>query len=587
MPKSDLISIEDLSRAEIELLLDTAESFLPVLERDIKKVPTLRGRTIINLFWEASTRTSSSFDLAAKRLSADTLALKASGSAVEKGETLKDTAITLSAYSPDIIVMRHPSAGACQTLSANTEASVINAGDGKHQHPTQCLLDLFSMRQNLGRDLQGLRVFIIGDILHSRVARSDIMGFQMLGMDVTLVAPPTLMPRGIEEMGVKVEYDLANLKDADVIYLLRIQKERIKAGANFLPSLREYSELYGISQARLRPGQRVMHPGPINRGVEIAADIADDDENLIAHQVFSGLAVRMAILYRTIVGYSDGAAERGGALMERTWSKSGPAADLLIKGGRVVDPAAGIDAVQDVLVTKGKVAELGKELKPGKTTRVVDARDMLVLPGFVDLHAHLRTPGREDEEDIATGSQGRGGGRLRGHLRHGQHRSGGRHGQRPQRPRRDGPRRGRDTRRVLRGRHPRARRRAAHRDGRARRGRRCRLQRRRASSGDRSAHAPRPAVRQGERPLRGRPRPGRLALQRAARCTRARCPRGSASRASRRCARASTSRAPSTSPSTRTRPCTSATSAPPRRWRPSSAPRQPGSGSPPRSRRTT
>jgi len=308
MPKRDLISIEDLSRADVELILDTAESFLPVLERDIKKVPTLRGRTIINLFWEASTRTSSSFDLAAKRLSADTLALKASGSAVEKGETLKDTAITLSAYSPDIIVMRHPSAGACQTLSANTEASVINAGDGKHQHPTQCLLDLFSMRQNLGRDLHGLRVFIIGDILHSRVARSDIMGFRMLGMEVTLVAPPTLMPRGIEEMGVKVEYDLANLKDADVIYLLRIQKERIKAGANYLPSLREYSALYGISQARLRPGQRVMHPGPINRGVEIAADIADDDENLIAHQVFSGLAVRMAILYRTIVGYSDGAA---------------------------------------------------------------------------------------------------------------------------------------------------------------------------------------------------------------------------------------------------------------------------------------
>ena len=308
MPKRDLISIEDLSRADVELLLDTAESFLPVLERDIKKVPTLRGRTIINLFWEASTRTSSSFDLAAKRLSADTLALKASGSAVEKGETLKDTAITLSAYSPDIIVMRHPSAGACQTLSANTEASVINAGDGKHQHPTQCLLDLFSMRQNLGRDLDGLKVFIIGDILHSRVARSDIMGFQMLGMDVTLVAPPTLMPRGIEEMGVKVEYDLANLKDADVIYLLRIQKERIKAGAAYLPSLREYSQLWGISQARLRPGQRVMHPGPINRGVEIASDIADDDENLIAHQVFSGLAVRMAILYRTIVGYSDGAA---------------------------------------------------------------------------------------------------------------------------------------------------------------------------------------------------------------------------------------------------------------------------------------
>jgi aspartate carbamoyltransferase catalytic subunit len=309
MPKRDLISIEDLSREQVELLLDTAESFLPVLQRDIKKVPTLRGRTIVNLFWEASTRTSSSFDLAAKRLSADTIALKASGSAVEKGETLKDTAITLSAYGPDIIVMRHQSAGACQVLSRNTEASVINAGDGKHQHPTQCLLDLFAMRQTFGRDMEGLKVAIVGDILHSRVARSDIMGFKLLGMDVTLVGPPTLIPRGIEEMGVKVEYDIANLRDADVIYLLRIQKERIKEGANFLPSLREYNRLYGISAERLRPGQRVMHPGPINRGVEIGPDIADDDENLIALQVFSGLAVRMAILYRTIVGYTDAGSE--------------------------------------------------------------------------------------------------------------------------------------------------------------------------------------------------------------------------------------------------------------------------------------
>jgi aspartate carbamoyltransferase catalytic subunit len=309
MPKRDLISIEDLSRQQVELLLDTAESFLPVLQRDIKKVPTLRGRTIVNLFWEVSTRTSTSFDLAAKRLSADTVALKASGSAVEKGETLKDTAITLSAYGPDIIVMRHPSAGACQVLSRNTEASVINAGDGKHQHPTQCLLDLFAVRQTFGRDMDGLKVAIVGDILHSRVARSDIMGFKLLGMDVTLVGPPTLIPRGIEEMGVKVEYDLARLRDVDVIYLLRIQRERIEEGADLLPSLREYNRLWGMSQARLRPGQRVMHPGPIDRGVEIAPDVADDDENLIALQVSSGLAVRMAVLYRTIVGYSDAGSE--------------------------------------------------------------------------------------------------------------------------------------------------------------------------------------------------------------------------------------------------------------------------------------
>jgi len=309
MPKRDLVSMEDLSRSDVELLLDTAESFLPVLERDIKKVPTLRGRTIINLFWEPSPRTSSSYDIAAKRLSADTLVFRGTGTGadvnVEKGEALKDTAITLDAYSPDIIIMRHPSAGACRTLSANTTASVINAGDGKHQDPTQCLLDLFALRQVFGRDLAGLKVFIVGDIEHSRVARSDVMGFRLLGMDVTLVAPPTLMPRGIEEMGVEVEYDLANLKDADVVYVLRMDAERATRGASYLPSLREYARLWGVSRARLRPGQRVMHPGPVNRGVEITSEVADDETNLIAHQVSSGIAVRMAVLYRTSVGYSD------------------------------------------------------------------------------------------------------------------------------------------------------------------------------------------------------------------------------------------------------------------------------------------
>ena len=310
MPKRDLISIEDLTRSDVELLLDTAESFLPVLERDIKKVPTLRGRTIINLFWEASPRTSASFDLAAKRLSADTLVFRGTALGDQQMESLKDVAITLSAYSPDIVVMRHPAAGACRTLAANTEASVINAGDGGHQDPTQCLLDLFTLRQNFRRELDGLKVFIIGDILHSRVARSGIMGFKMMGMDVTLVAPPTLMPRGIEEMGVTVEYDLANLGDADVVYLLRLQPELAEPGSSYVPSLREYARLWGITPEKLRPGQRVMHPGPINRGVEIASDVADDDENLIASQISSGLAVRMAILYRTSIGYSDTAANR-------------------------------------------------------------------------------------------------------------------------------------------------------------------------------------------------------------------------------------------------------------------------------------
>ena len=309
MPRRNLISIEDLTRDDVELLLDTAESFLPVLERDIKKVPTLRGRTIINVFWEASPRTSASFDLAAKRLSADTLVFRGSALGDPHAEALKDVAITLDAYSPDIVIRRHPSAGACRVLAANTGASVINAGDGGHQDPTQCLLDLFALRQSFGRDLDGRRVFIIGDILHSRVARSGIMGFKMLGMDVTLVAPPTLLPRGIEEMGVDVRHDLSELGDADVVYLLRVESELTEPGAAYLPSLREYARVWGVSGSRLRPGQRVMHPGPLNRGVEIASDAADG-ENLIASQVFSGLAVRMAILYRTVIGYSDGTATR-------------------------------------------------------------------------------------------------------------------------------------------------------------------------------------------------------------------------------------------------------------------------------------
>jgi aspartate carbamoyltransferase catalytic subunit len=309
MAKRDLLSMNDLSRADVELILDTAESFLPILHRDIKKVPTLRGRTVINLFYESSTRTSSSFDLAAKRLSADTMAIKAKGSAIDKGESLKDTTLTLSAYSPDIIVIRHPAAGACQLVARNTAASVINAGDGKHQHPTQCLLDLFTLRQTFGHELDGLKVAIVGDILHSRVARSDIIGFQMLGMKVTVVGPPAMIPREIEGMGVTVEYDLDKIGEADVVYLLRIQQERMTAGANFIPSLREYTTMYGISRARLRTGQKVMHPGPINRGVEISADIADDQDTLITQQVEAGLAVRMAILYRTIVGFSDGVAQ--------------------------------------------------------------------------------------------------------------------------------------------------------------------------------------------------------------------------------------------------------------------------------------
>jgi aspartate carbamoyltransferase catalytic subunit len=312
MAKRDLLSIDDLTRAEAELILETAESFLPVLQRDIKKVPTLRGRTIINMFYESSTRTLTSFELAAKRLSADTMNVRAAGSAVDKGESLKDTILTLSAYQPDIIVMRHPQIGACLLASRFTQASVINAGDGKFQHPSQCLLDLFTMRQALGRELDGKKVWIVGDILHSRVARSDIAGFQLLGMDVTVAGPPSLIPRDVESLGVSVEYSLDRLAEADVVYLLRMQMERMQEGANFIPSLREYSTLYGMTLERLRSGQKVMHPGPINRGVEISPEVADHPDTLILEQVEAGLAVRMAILYRTIAGYDERSADERG-----------------------------------------------------------------------------------------------------------------------------------------------------------------------------------------------------------------------------------------------------------------------------------
>ncbi|MGD0996946.1 MAG: aspartate carbamoyltransferase catalytic subunit [Thermoleophilia bacterium] len=313
MAKRDLLSIDDLTRADAELILETAESFLPVLQRDIKKVPTLRGRTIINMFYESSTRTLTSFELAAKRLSADTMNVRASGSAVDKGESLKDTILTLSAYQPDIIVMRHPQIGACRLAARYTQASVVNAGDGKFQHPSQCLLDLFTLRQALGRELDGTKVWIVGDILHSRVARSDIAGFRLLGMDVTVAGPPALIPRDIEMLGVKVQYTLDRLPEADVVYLLRMQMERMQEGANFIPSLREYSTLYGMTLERLRPGQKVMHPGPINRGIEISAAVADHPDTLILEQVESGLAVRMAILYRTIAGYDERSTDERGA----------------------------------------------------------------------------------------------------------------------------------------------------------------------------------------------------------------------------------------------------------------------------------
>jgi aspartate carbamoyltransferase catalytic subunit len=291
-----LIGVSDLTRADAERILDTARALAGSLEREVKKLPTLRGRTVVNLFYESSTRTLASFELAAKRLSADTMALRSSGSSVDKGESLKDTALTLAAYDPDVIVIRHPSIGAPQLVASVTDAHVVNAGDGKHQHPTQALLDLYTMREALGH-LDGLHVAIVGDVLHSRVARSLVEALVLVGARATLVGPPTLIPRGIEAMGCEVAHDIRAADDADVVYVLRMQRERMEAGAAFVPSLREYTALYGITPERVRRGQVVMHPGPMNRGVEIDPRVADSEAALVTDQVRAGLVVRMAVLY--------------------------------------------------------------------------------------------------------------------------------------------------------------------------------------------------------------------------------------------------------------------------------------------------
>jgi aspartate carbamoyltransferase catalytic subunit len=297
-----LLAIEKLSREEIEAILRRAESFAEVGRRDIKKVPTLRGRTVVSLFYESSTRTSSSFELAAKRLSADLVSVKAAGSAVDKGESLKDTVTTLSAYDPAAIVIRHPHAGAAQLVAGWSKAAVVNAGDGKHEHPSQALLDLFTLRRRL-ETLEGKRIWIVGDVLHSRVARSNLTAMRMMGAEVTVCGPPTLIPRGIEEMGCEVTHTLEGLEQADVVYALRMQRERMTE--SFVPSIREYAAHYQIDSRRLGPRQLLMHPGPVNRGVELSGEVIDSPQSLIADQVASGLVVRMAILYELLAGGDD------------------------------------------------------------------------------------------------------------------------------------------------------------------------------------------------------------------------------------------------------------------------------------------
>lgn len=298
-----LLSIEDIDRATIERICDRAASFEEVGERDIKKVPALRGRTVLNLFYEASTRTRSSFELAAKRLSADVVNFVASGSSVEKGESLKDTVLTLSAHRPDAIVIRCPWAGAPALLPRWTDASIVNAGDGKHEHPTQALLDVYTLRRRLG-DLDGKSIWIVGDVLHSRVARSNILAFRKMGAHVTLAGPPTLLPRAVESLGVEVRTTLDELREADVVYALRMQHERMDE--SYVPSLREYAAVYQIDGRRLGARQLLMHPGPVNRGVELSGDVVDSPQSLVLEQVAAGVVVRMAVLYEVLAATRAG-----------------------------------------------------------------------------------------------------------------------------------------------------------------------------------------------------------------------------------------------------------------------------------------
>ncbi len=298
LTRKDLIGLSSLSAEDILLILETADSFKEVTGREIKKVPALRGKTVVNLFFEPSTRTRTSFELAAKRLSADVINFSPTSSSIVKGETLLDTARNIEAMQADVIVLRHQSAGAAESLSKGVRSSVINAGDGWHEHPTQALLDLYTLREKK-REFQGLQVVIVGDVAHSRVARSNICALTKLGAQVRIVGPPTMMPLFLSRLGVKVyhRFDEA-LEGADVIMMLRLQVER--QGRGLFPSIREYSRLYGLTKERVRfatPEVLIMHPGPINRGVEIAPDVADSLSSVILDQVANGIAVRMAVLY--------------------------------------------------------------------------------------------------------------------------------------------------------------------------------------------------------------------------------------------------------------------------------------------------
>ena len=397
-----LISIGDLDRAGIERILDRAESFAEVAGREIKKVPALRGRTVVNLFYEASTRTSSSFELAAKRLSADVVSIRSAGSSVDKGESLKDTVQTLSAYDPAALVIRSPHVGAAQLVAGWIDAAVINAGDGKHEHPTQALLDAFTLRRRLG-SLDGARIWIVGDVLHSRVARSNIMAFTQMGAEVTVCGPPTLIPREIEALGCSAATTLERLHEADVVYVLRMQHERMRD--SFVPSLREYASRYQITTAAATPepaadAPRAGQPGRRDlRGGDRLASGADRSSGQSGGGGANGRALRAA-------GRSPATGGGGVMKVRRLHHRTQPPAELLVRGAYALDPRVGFDEPHDILIRDGRVAELGApgSLPTPPDGQVLEAAGKYAFPGFVDPHVHFRTPGQEYKEDIASGT---------------------------------------------------------------------------------------------------------------------------------------------------------------------------------------
>ncbi len=406
----NLLSIEDLTREDIELICERASSFAAVGKREIKKVPTLRGRTIVTLFYESSTRTSSSFELAAKRLSADVVSVKAQGSSVDKGESLKDTIATLTAYDPEAIVIRSPHAGAANLVAGWTDAAVVNAGDGKHEHPSQALLDVYTLLENLD-SLDGKKIWIVGDVLHSRVARSCVRAFNLMGAEVTVAGPPTLIPRGFESLGCEVRYTLDEIGEADVVYALRMQQERMSEA--FVPSLREYATIYQVGSRRLgpapapdapRPGQprhRALgrgdrrpeladhRPGPQRPAGADGDPLRDPDRGRAAA---AGPQPRPRRPERA----DERAADRRAGVSardRRSRLARGDPARLLVRGARVFDPRSGLDEVRDVVVRDGRIAELAAagagELPEGAER--IEADGLIAMPAFFDPHVHLRT----------------------------------------------------------------------------------------------------------------------------------------------------------------------------------------------------